>query len=597
MFQSRTHTCNDLRMEHVGQTVKIVGWMENVREVGSSLAFVILRDFYGTTQVVLETEEMLASIKGLNKESTISVEGVVRERDSKNPKMATGDIEVVPTKIEVLGRCRYNELPFQVGRSREADETLRLKYRYLDLRNPEVKNNIVLRCNVVAALRAAMTEHGFLEITTPILTASSPEGARDYLVPSRKHPGKFYALPQAPQQFKQLLMASGFDRYFQIAPCFRDEDARGDRSPGEFYQLDMEMAFANQDDVFAVLEDVLPPIFAKYGKYNVASSAPFKRIPFTEAMEIYGSDKPDLRIDLTVTDVTELIGDCGFGPFEGNTVKAIPVTDFTATRKQIDKLCADVEVQSGNKAYWFKLDEKGEIAGGIAKFLQDKKDAIIAALDLKPNTFVGLTAGKKGVAQKTAGVLRSKLGAMCPNHMDTERYEFCWIVDFPMYEIGEESGELEFCHNPFSMPNGGAEILDKAHAGEVDPLTITAFQYDLVCNGVELSSGAVRNHDPEIMVKAFELVRLGEDAVKAKFPAMYNAFCYGAPPHAGIAPGVDRMVMLLAGEESIREIIPFPMNKNAQDLMMDAPGTVEQKQLDELSIAIVRHEDDEAKAK
>lgn len=594
MFQSRTHTCNDLRMEHVGQTVKIVGWMENVREVGSSLAFVILRDFYGTTQVVLETEEMLASIKGLNKESTISVEGVVRERDSKNPKMATGDIEVVPTKIEVLGRCRYNELPFQVGRSREADETLRLKYRYLDLRNPEVKNNIVLRCNVVAALRAAMTEHGFLEITTPILTASSPEGARDYLVPSRKHPGKFYALPQAPQQFKQLLMASGFDRYFQIAPCFRDEDARGDRSPGEFYQLDMEMAFANQDDVFAVLEDVLPPIFAKYGKYNVASSAPFKRIPFTEAMETYGSDKPDLRIDLTVTDVTELIGDCGFGPFEGNTVKAIPVTDFTATRKQIDKLCADVEVQSGNKAYWFKLDEKCEIAGGIAKFLQDKKDAIIAALDLKPNTFVGLTAGKKGVAQKTAGVLRSKLGAMCPNHMDTERYEFCWIVDFPMYEIGEESGELEFCHNPFSMPNGGAEILDKAHAGEVDPLTITAFQYDLVCNGVELSSGAVRNHDPEIMVKAFELVRLGEDAVKAKFPAMYNAFCYGAPPHAGIAPGVDRMVMLLAGEESIREIIPFPMNKNAQDLMMDAPGTVEQKQLDELSIAIVRHEDDEA---
>lgn len=594
MFQSRTHTCNDLRMEHVGQTVKIVGWMENVREVGSSLAFVILRDFYGTTQVVLETEEMLASIKGLNKESTISVEGVVRERDSKNPKMATGDIEVVPTKIEVLGRCRYNELPFQVGRSREADETLRLKYRYLDLRNPEVKNNIVLRCNVVAALRAAMTEHGFLEITTPILTASSPEGARDYLVPSRKHPGKFYALPQAPQQFKQLLMASGFDRYFQIAPCFRDEDARGDRSPGEFYQLDMEMAFANQDDVFAVLEDVLPPIFAKYGKYNVASSAPFKRIPFAEAMETYGSDKPDLRIDLTVTDVTELIGDCGFGPFEGNTVKAIPVTDFTATRKQIDKLCADVEVQSGNKAYWFKLDEKGEIAGGIAKFLQDKKDAIIAALDLKPNTFVGLTAGKKGVAQKTAGVLRSKLGAMCPNHMDTERYEFCWIVDFPMYEIGEESGELEFCHNPFSMPNGGAEILDKAHAGEVDPLTITAFQYDLVCNGVELSSGAVRNHDPEIMVKAFELVRLGEDAVKAKFPAMYNAFCYGAPPHAGIAPGVDRMVMLLAGEESIREIIPFPMNKNAQDLMMDAPGTVEQKQLDELSIAIVRHEDDEA---
>ena len=594
MFQSRTHTCNELRMEHVGQTVKLVGWMENVREVGSSLAFVILRDFYGTTQIVLETEDMMAAIKGLNKESTISVEGVVRERDSKNPKMATGDIEVVPTKIEVLGRCRYNELPFQIARSREADESLRLKYRYLDLRNPEVKNNIVLRCNVVAALRAAMIEHGFLEITTPILTASSPEGARDYLVPSRKHPGKFYALPQAPQQFKQLLMASGFDRYFQIAPCFRDEDARGDRSPGEFYQLDMEMAFADQDDVFAVLEDVLPPIFAKYGKYNVASSAPFKRIPFAEAMETYGSDKPDLRIDLTVTDVTELIGGCGFGPFEGNTVKAIVVTDFAATRKQIDKLCADVEVQAGSKPYWFKMDDKGELSGGIAKFLQDKKDAIITALGLAPNTFVGLTAGKKGAAQKTAGVLRSKLGAMCPNHMDAERYEFCWIVDFPMYEIGEESGELEFCHNPFSMPNGGAEILDKAHAGEVDPLTITAFQYDLVCNGVELSSGAVRNHDPDIMVKAFELVRLGEESVKAKFPAMYNAFCYGAPPHAGIAPGVDRMVMLLAGEESIREIIPFPMNKNAQDLMMDAPGKVEQKQLDELSIAITHTEEEDA---
>ena len=594
MVQSRTHTCGELRMEQVGQTVTLAGFLENVREVGQNLAFVVLRDFYGTTQVVIETAEMMAIVKDLNKESTLQVTGVVRERDSKNPKLPTGDIEVVPERIEVLGRCRHNELPFQVNRSREADETQRLKYRYLDLRNPEVKNNIILRSQVVAALRASMIDHGFMEITTPILTASSPEGARDYLVPSRKHPGKFYALPQAPQQFKQLLMASGFDRYFQIAPCFRDEDARGDRSPGEFYQLDMEMAFANQDDVFAVLEDVLPPIFAKYGKYNIASSAPFKRIPFTEAMETYGSDKPDLRIDLTVTDVTELIGDCGFGPFEGNVVKAIPVTDFTATRKQIDKLCADVEVQSGNKAYWFKLDEKGEIAGGIAKFLQDKKDAIIAALDLKPNTFVGLTAGKKGVAQKTAGVLRSKLGAMCPNHMDTERYEFCWIVDFPMYEIGEESGELEFCHNPFSMPNGGAEILDKAHAGEVDPLTITAFQYDLVCNGVELSSGAVRNHDPEIMVKAFELVRLGEDAVKAKFPAMYNAFCYGAPPHAGIAPGVDRMVMLLAGEESIREIIPFPMNKNAQDLMMDAPGTVEQKQLDELSIAIVRHEDDEA---
>ena len=537
MVQSRTHTCSDLRMEHVGQQVKLVGWMENVREVGQNLAFVVLRDFYGATQIVLETEDMMAAVKGLNKESTISVEGVVRERGSKNPKLPTGDIEVTPSKIEVLGRCRHNELPFQINRSREADETQRLKYRYLDLRNPEVKNNIILRCSVVAALRAAMTGEGFLEITTPILTASSPEGARDYLVPSRKHPGKFYALPQAPQQFKQLLMASGFDRYFQIAPCFRDEDARGDRSPGEFYQLDMEMAFASQEDVFSVLERVLPPIFARYGKYNTASEAPFQRIPYLEAMDKYGTDKPDLRIDLTLTDATELLAGCGFPPFEGSTVKAIVVSGFEGARKQIDKLCADVEVQSGEKAYWFRYDEKGEIVGGIAKFVQPIKDQVVEALGLTPGCFVGLTAGRLLTAQKTAGVLRNKLGAFCPGHMDAERYEFCWIVDFPMYEIGEESGELEFCHNPFSMPNGGLDILKQAAAGEVDPLTITAFQYDLVCNGVELSSGAVRNHDPEIMIEAFQLVRLGEEDVKAKFPAMYNAFTYGAPPPRGHRAG------------------------------------------------------------
>ena len=591
MVQSRTHTCGELRLEHAGQTVTLAGFLENIREVGQNLAFVVLRDFYGVTQVVLETEEMMAAVKGLNKESTIQVTGEVRERDSKNPKLPTGDIEVVPSQIKVLGRCRHNELPFPINRSREADEAIRLKYRYLDLRNPEVKNNIILRCSVVAALRQAMLGEGFLEITTPILTASSPEGARDYLVPSRKHPGKFYALPQAPQQFKQLLMASGFDKYFQIAPCFRDEDARGDRSPGEFYQLDMEMAFANQDDVFAVLERVLPPIFAKYGTYNVASEAPFRRIPYLEAMDTYGSDKPDLRIDLTLQDATGLLSGCGFGPFEGNTVKAIVVSDFAGTRKQIDGLCNEVEVQSGEKAYWFRYDENGEIVGGIAKFVQPLKDQVVEALGLTKGCFVGLTAGKLLTAQKTAGVLRSKLGAFCPNHMDKERYEFCWIVDFPMYEIGEESGQLEFCHNPFSMPNGGLEILKKAAAGEVDPLSITAYQYDLVCNGVELSSGAVRNHDPEIMIEAFQLVRLGEDDVKAKFPAMYNAFTYGAPPHAGIAPGVDRMVMLLAGEDSIREIIPFPMNKNAQDVMMSAPSEVTQKQLDELHIAIVKPED------
>ena len=588
----RTHTCGELRMEQVGQTVTLAGWMENLREVGQNLAFLVLRDFYGTTQIVLETEETVQAAKELNKETVISVTGAVRERDSKNPKLPTGDIEVVPAKIEVLGRCRHNELPFPVTRSREADESARLKYRYLDLRNPEVKDNIVLRCQVVSALRAAMTGHGFLEITTPILTASSPEGARDYLVPSRKHPGKFYALPQAPQQFKQLLMASGFDKYFQIAPCFRDEDARGDRSPGEFYQLDMEMAFANQEDVFAVLEDVLPPIFAKYGKYNTASAAPFVRIPYLEAMEKYGSDKPDLRIDLTVTDATALLAGCGFPPFENQTVKAIVVSGFSGTRKQIDGLCNEVEVQTGSKAYWFRYDENGEIVGGIAKFVQPIKDQVVEALGLTPGCFVGLTAGALLAAQKTAGVLRNKLGAFCPGHMEKERYEFCWIVDFPMYEIGEESGELEFCHNPFSMPNGGLEIIEKAIKGEVDPLSITAFQYDLVCNGVELSSGAVRNHDPELMVKAFWMVGLEEEDVRSKFPAMYNAFTYGAPPHAGIAPGVDRMVMLLSGEESIREVIPFPMNKNAQDLMMGAPSTVEQSQLDELNIAITRMEEE-----
>ena len=591
MTQSRTHTCGELRLSDAGRQVKIVGWLENVREVGSELAFAVLRDFYGTTQVVAETPEMVKLLRGINKESTISVEGAVRERDSKNPKLPTGDIEVVPARVEVLGRCRHNELPFPINRSREADETTRLKYRYLDLRNPAVKNNIVLRCQVVAALRKAMTDHGFLEITTPILTASSPEGARDYLVPARNHPGKFYALPQAPQQFKQLLMTSGFDRYFQIAPCFRDEDARADRSPGEFYQLDMEMAFATQDDVFAVLEDVLPPIFAQYGLYDRASAAPFVRIPFNEAMEKYGSDKPDLRIDLIVQDATAVLADCGFGPFAGNTVKAVVVSGFHETRKFIDKLCADAEVQSGEKAYWFRLDESGELVGGISKFVAPVKEQVVAALGLKPGDFVALSAGKLGAAQKTAGVLRKLLGGAVPGHMDREQYAFCWIVDFPMYEIGEESGELEFCHNPFSMPSGGLEVLEKAHRGEIDPLTITADQYDLVCNGVELSSGAVRNHDPEIMIRAFQLVRLGEEDVKAKFPAMYNAFTYGAPPHAGIAPGVDRMVMLLAGEESIREIIPFPMNKNAQDIMMGAPSEVTQKQLDELHIALVKPEE------
>ena len=586
MVQSRTHTCGELRLSDAGKQVTLTGWLENVREVSANLVFVVLRDFYGTTQIVAEQEDIILRIRSITRESTVRVTGTVRERSSRNPKQETGDIEVVPDTIEVLGRCHYPELPFQINRSREADESVRLKYRYLDLRNPEVKKNIVLRCNVVAALRQAMTEHGFLEITTPILTVSSPEGARDYLVPARKHPGKFYALPQAPQQFKQLLMTAGFDRYFQIAPCFRDEDARGDRSPGEFYQLDMEMAFATQEDVFAVIEDILPPIFAKYGTYDIASKPPFRRIKYLDALETYGSDKPDLRIDLTAKDVTPILSGCGFEPFASGEIKAVAVSDCKLTRKQIDKLLADCEVQAGIKSYWFKTDEAGNIAGGVAKFVQDKKDALTERLALAPNTLVILSVGKRTLAQKAAGVAIKIFGAACEGHMDRERYEFCWIVDFPMYEIGEESGELEFCHNPFSMPKGGMETLLKAEKGEIDPLTIEADQYDIVCNGIELSSGAVRNHDPEIMVKAFEFVRLSEEDVKSKFPAMYNAFCYGAPPHAGIAPGVDRMVMLLAGEDSIREIIPFPMNKNAQDLMMGAPCEVLPQQLDELSIAI-----------
>ncbi|WP_455535948.1 aspartate--tRNA ligase [Roseburia inulinivorans] len=587
MIQSRTHNCNELRLSDAGKNVTIVGWYENIRKVSKNLGFLILRDFYGTTQVVIETEEMMQVIDSVNKESTISVTGVVRERSSKNKDLATGEIEVVPEKIEILGKCIYNALPFEINQSKDADENTRLKYRYLDLRNPAVKGNIVLRSKIVAELRQKMNSLNFMEITTPILTCSSPEGARDYLVPARNHPGKFYALPQAPQQFKQILMASGFDRYFQIAPCFRDEDARADRSPGEFYQLDMEMAFASQEDVFSVVEEVLPPIFEKYGVYKTASKAPFVRIPYLESMDKYGSDKPDLRIDLVLQDATEVMADCGFGPFEGQTVKAIVVDGFTATRKVIDGICAEVEVQTANKAFWFKLDENGELVGGIAKFLQDRKEAVIAVLGLKPGDFVGLTAGKKLAAQKTAGVLRKLLGAASDKHMKKDCYEFCWIVDFPMYEIGEESGELEFCHNPFSMPQGGMDALNNQ-----DPLDILAYQYDLVCNGVELSSGAVRNHDPEIMIKAFELVGLGEDDVKAKFPAMYNAFCYGAPPHAGIAPGVDRMIMLICGEESIREIIPFPMNKNAMDIMMGAPATVEQKQLDDVHIAIKMPKED-----
>ena len=587
MKQSRTNTCGELRLGDAGKKVTIVGWLENVREVGSNFAFLVLRDYYGTTQVVVETEDMMKLVKTINKESTISVTGTVRERESKNSKLPTGDIEVVPEKIEVLGKCFHNQLPFEINKSRDADENTRLKYRFLDLRNPAVKSNIVLRCQVVAELRKRMTDLGFLEITTPILTSSSPEGARDYLVPARNHPGKFYALPQAPQQVKQLLMTSGFDKYFQIAPCFRDEDARADRTPGEFYQLDMEMAFASLEDVLETLETVLQPVYEKFGKFKRVAQAPWRHIPYNEAMERYGSDKPDLRIDLEIQDISAIVQGCGFGPFEGATVKAVAVDNFTQARKWIDKLLADVEVQTGNKACWVKVDENGALTGGISKFLCDCGEALKEKLALKPGSFVCMAAGKKAAAQKTAGVIRTLLGKRVPGHFDEEQYALCWIVDFPMYEIGEESGQLEFCHNPFSMPQGGLKALEEAEGDTEKLLAINANQYDLVCNGYECASGAVRNHDPEIMVKAFEMVGLGEDDVKAKFPAMYNAFTYGAPPHAGAAPGVDRLIMMLTGEESIREVITFPMNKNAQDLMMGAPSTVDQKQLDDVHIALV----------
>ena len=590
-MQNRTHNLGQLRITDVGENVELVGWLENIRRVSKNLAFVVLRDFYGKTQVVVDNEQMMEKFNNINCESTIKVYGKVRERSSKNPNMPTGDIEVVCDKMEVLGKCIYNELPFEINYSKDTDENIRLKYRYLDLRNPEVKNKIVLRSKIISELRNSMTEKGFLEIQTPILTASSPEGARDYLVPSRNYPGMFYALPQAPQQFKQLLMASGFDRYFQIAPCFRDEDSRADRSPGEFYQLDMEMAFASQEDVFSVIEQVIPPVFSKYGVYKTASKPPFKRIAYNDAMEIYGSDKPDLRIDLTSTDVTNLLSDVEFEPFKNKVIKAVKVDKFTESRKFIDKVVETVETITANKSYWFKVDENGNFVGGISKFVAPKQDEIKKLLGLENDTLVMLSSGEKRQAQKTMGALIKTLGASCKGHMDKEKYEFCWIVDFPMYEIGDESGELEFCHNPFSMPQGGMQALIDAEGDLEKTLNIKAYQYDLVCNGVELSSGAVRNHDPEIMCKAFDIVGLKEEDVKSKFPAMYNAFCYGAPPHAGIAPGVDRMVMLITNDESIREVIAFPMNKKAQDVMMGAPTYVTEKQLKDVHIKIVDKND------
>lgn len=576
-MELRTHNCGELRQSDEGKHVKLCGWLSSVRDLGAVIFFV-LRDYYGYTQAVVSDEEKKEQIRAIPRESTISIEGKVVLRSAPNKDMPTGMIEIEPEKIELLGKC-YELLPFEIATSTQSREDVRLKYRFLDLRNPDVKAKIVFRSKVVSWLRNKMTSLGFLEITTPILTSSSPEGARDYIVPSRLYPGHFYALPQAPQQYKQLLMASGFDKYFQIAPCFRDEDARADRSPGEFYQLDTEMCFATQEDVFAVMEDVLSGVFKEFSPKNYkVDEGPFRRITYRDAMRDYGSDKPDLRNPLIIKDVTDILS--GKAPFfeKGKTVKAIAVNDFKETRKWIDALVEKAKLNGASNMYWFKLDEKGELAGGIAKFLADSKDALVERLGLKAGGFVAILAEEKGV-EKQAGYVRTELGVGL-DLLEKDAFRFCWIVDFPMYEYDDE-GNLGFCHNPFSMPQGGLEALNN-----MDPLDIVAYQYDSVVNGVELSSGAVRNHEPAIMEKAFEIVGYGKEVIEEKFSALYNAFKFGAPPHAGIAPGVDRIVMLLANEPSIREIITFPMDRNARDVLMGAPSTVTEKQLREVHIKI-----------
>lgn len=576
-MEMRTHNCGELREGDVGKKVKLCGWLSSIRDLGAVIFFVI-RDFYGYTQAVVGDEDKKTQIRAIPRESTVCVEGEVVLRSAPNPEMPTGMIEIAPDKIEILGKC-YEQLPFEVATSTQSREDVRLKYRFLDLRNPEVKNKIVFRSKVVSWLRNKMTELGFLEITTPILTSSSPEGARDYIVPSRLYPGHFYALPQAPQQYKQLLMASGFDKYFQIAPCFRDEDARADRSPGEFYQLDTEMCFATQEDVFAVMEQVLSGVFKEFAPagYKV-DEGPFRRIAYRDAMRDYGTDKPDLRNPLIVKDVTDILVDRA--PFfDGKKhIKAIAVNNFNETRKWIDALVEKAKQNGATNMYWVKLDENDTFVGGISKFLTDVKDELKQRLDLKAGGFVAILAEEKGV-EKQAGFVRTELGVGL-DLIEKGAFRFCWIVDFPMYEYDDE-GNLGFCHNPFSMPQGGLEALNGK-----DPLDVLAYQYDSVVNGVELSSGAVRNHEPAIMERAFEIVGYGKDVIEEKFSALYNAFKFGAPPHAGIAPGVDRIVMLLCGEQSIREIITFPMDRNARDVLMGAPSTVTQKQLEDVHIRI-----------
>ena len=576
----RTKTCGELNISNVNETVELAGWIQKIRDLGAMI-FIDLRDQFGITQIVINDEALKEQAKTLTTESCIHISGKVVERSNKNTKIPTGEVEVIANEIEILGKCK-NVLPFEINTDQEVREDLRLEYRFLDLRNEKLHNNILLRSKILKTLRDKMDELGFAEIQTPILANSSPEGARDYLVPSRLNPGEFYALPQAQQKFKQLLMVSGFDKYFQIAPCFRDEDPRADRAPGEFYQLDFEMSFATQEDVFKVIEEVVPYTFKKFTNWKV-DEGPFIKIPYREAMEKYGIDKPDLRNPLIIQDVTKCFENSDFKAFEGKTIKAIIVPNGAEQgRKFFDKMTefATSEEVGAKGLAWTKYEESEDVTGGIAKFITDEiKEQLINEFGMTKNSSVFFIADEFKTAQKIAGLVRIELGKRL-DLLEKDVYRFCYIVDFPMYELSDE-GTIDFNHNPFSMPQGGMEALETK-----DPLDILAYQYDLVCNGYEMASGAVRNHNPEIMVKAFEIAGYKEEDVKNRFGALYNAFQYGTPPHAGAAPGVDRMVMLIEDSQNIREVIAFPKNKRARDLLMRAPSVVSEQQLKDVHIKL-----------
>ena len=576
----RTKTCGELCISNIGETVELAGWIQKMRNLGG-MEFLDLRDEFGITQIIINDEKLQEQAKSFTTESCIHVVGKVVERSNKNKNLKTGEIEVIAEELEVLGKCK-NVLPFEVNTNQEVREDLRLEYRFLDLRNEKLHNNILLRSKILKTLRDRMDELDFTEIQTPILANSSPEGARDYLVPSRLNPGEFYALPQAPQQFKQLLMVSGFNKYYQIAPCFRDEDPRADRAPGEFYQLDFEMAFATQEDVLGVIEQVIPTVFKEHTNWQV-DEGPFIRIPYREAMEKYGIDKPDLRNPLIIQDATEIFKNTEFNAFKGNTVKAIVVPNGASQgRKFFDNMTEfAVQEQKAKGLAWTKIEEGDTVQGGIAKFItEDVLKGLEEKLGAKQGDSIFFVADKLEKAQKIAGQVRIELGKRL-DLLEKNVYRFCFIVDFPMYEYNEDEGKIDFNHNPFSMPQGGLEALENK-----EPLDILAYQYDLVCNGYEMASGAVRNHDPKLMVKAFEIAGYSEETVKERFGALYKAFKYGTPPHAGAAPGLDRMVMLIADTQNIREIIAFPKNKKARDVMMNAPSKVDEQQLKDVHIKI-----------